>query len=43
MLCQVIEHEALGIGMIVKGLKLRASLNLHHPHIPYALVAVGAD
>src|SRR5437868_12613717 len=43
LLCQGIEHEALGIGMIVKGLKLRASLNLHHAHIPYALTAVGAD
>src|SRR5205085_9375023 len=43
LLCQVIEHEALGIGMIVKGMKLRASLNLHHAHIPYALLAVGAD
>src|SRR2546423_13103541 len=43
LLCQVIEHEALGIGMIVKGLKLRASLNLHHARIPYVLMAVGAD
>src|SRR5437763_7447182 len=43
LLCQVIEHEALGIGMIVKGMKLRASLNLHHAYIPYARLAVGAD
>jgi hypothetical protein len=43
LLCQVIEHEALGIGMIVKGLKLRASLNLHHARIAYALMTIGAD
>src|SRR5205085_2493945 len=43
LLCHDIEHEALGIGMIVKGLKLGTSLNLHHARIPYALMASGAD
>jgi hypothetical protein len=44
LLCPVIEHEPLGMGMIVKGLKLRQpSFNLHYTHILYALMAVGAD
>jgi hypothetical protein len=44
LLCPVIEHEPLGIGMIVKGLKLRQPcFNLHYAHILYALMAVRAD
>src|SRR5205823_467255 len=44
LLCPVIEHEALCIGMIVKGMKLRqAGFNLHHACIPYVLIAVRTD
>src|SRR5437764_10947624 len=44
LLCPVIEHELLGMGMIVKGLKLRQpGFNLHYACILYALTAVGAD
>jgi hypothetical protein len=44
LLCPVIEHEAPGMGMVVKGLKLRqTSFNLHHARVLYALMTVGAD
>jgi hypothetical protein len=44
LLCPVIEHEALGMGMVVKGLKLgQARFNLHHARVPYALMTVRAD
>jgi hypothetical protein len=44
LLCPVIEHELLGMGMKVKGLKLRQpSFNLHYARILYAFMAAGAD
>jgi hypothetical protein len=44
LFCPVIGYEALGMGMIVKGLKLRQpSFNPHYARILYALMAVGAD
>jgi hypothetical protein len=44
LLCPVIEHEPLGMGMKVKGLKLcQPSFNLHYAHILHTLTAVGAD
>jgi hypothetical protein len=44
LLCPLIEHEPLGMGMKVKGLKLcQPSFNLHYAHILHTLTAVGAD